>query len=201
MSHSDIDMHALIEDIKSWGLDRGILPYPDRHAQFKKTAEEVGELLEAIHDNDPDAAEDAIGDIIVTLIMQAEAWGTDIRPALRRLQSDFWPHRQDGRRRVRERRRGRAVSIEASSATRAVKTTAQKMKEDATKALIAGRENDDRCEASLTRWIGFCPSKGRRKTLCKQGNFTNAAVRPQEQKYEQRRNTHRRNPRLRTGRV
>ena len=84
MSHSDIDMHALIEDIKAWGLDRGILPHPSRRAQFKKTAEEVGELLEAIDDNDPDAAEDSIGDIIVTLIMQAEAWGTDIRPALRR---------------------------------------------------------------------------------------------------------------------
>lgn len=75
----------LIYDILHWGRDRGILAdykdyeLPDvRMAQAKKTLEEVHELIDAVAKNDREEAKDAIGDIIVTLIMQAELWDTGI---------------------------------------------------------------------------------------------------------------------------
>lgn len=65
------------QDIIQWGIDRNIIG-PNRKAtrttQCEKTAEEVDELFSAICDEDPNAARDAIGDIIVTLVMQAQMW-------------------------------------------------------------------------------------------------------------------------------
>lgn len=76
----------LIEDVRQWGFDKGILghePTPKaRKAQALKTVEEVQELFEAIENNDRHEARDAIGDIIVTLIMQAELWETGIESCL-----------------------------------------------------------------------------------------------------------------------
>ena len=43
--------------------------------QYRKTHEEVGEILEAIDLDDVDLAKDAIGDTYVTLVLQAERWG------------------------------------------------------------------------------------------------------------------------------
>lgn len=64
--------------IKQWGEEKGILPNPDPMAQWMKTLEEVEELRDAIKENDREAAKDAIGDIMVTLIMQTQAWNTDL---------------------------------------------------------------------------------------------------------------------------
>jgi NTP pyrophosphatase (non-canonical NTP hydrolase) len=80
-------MIRTVEDIKNWGYDRGILRDGDaslesRLAQFTKTQEEVTELLVAIKNYDRAEAIDAIGDIIVTLVMQAELWGTNIEHCL-----------------------------------------------------------------------------------------------------------------------
>lgn len=61
--------------IVAWGQDRGILPHPDAKAQLMKTLEEVQELVDAVEKNDEAEAKDAIGDIYVTLVMQAHAWG------------------------------------------------------------------------------------------------------------------------------
>jgi NTP pyrophosphatase (non-canonical NTP hydrolase) len=72
----------LIDNIKEWGLQKGILPKPDKLAQFTKTQEEVTELLTAIVRDDREEAKDAIGDIVVTLIMQCEAWGLELEDCL-----------------------------------------------------------------------------------------------------------------------
>ena len=83
----------LTTNIVQWGYDKGILKeeyldmpqftdefklYNIRTAQLKKTYEEVDELNEAIFSKNREEAMDAIGDIIVTLIMQAELWDTNI---------------------------------------------------------------------------------------------------------------------------
>ena len=68
-------MNKLIADIEQWGVDKGILPNPDKTAQYFKTCEEVEELNEAILTDNREEAIDAIGDIVVTLIMQTHAWG------------------------------------------------------------------------------------------------------------------------------
>ena len=65
-----------------WGHDKGILPNGQASEQFSKTLEEVSELCSAIEDNDHDEVVDAIGDIAVTLIMQAHIWGVDLRTCL-----------------------------------------------------------------------------------------------------------------------
>ena len=72
-------------NIVQWGYDKGILnvytlsDLPNaRQAQANKTLEEVTELFQAILKDNREEAMDAIGDIIVTLIMQAELWDTNI---------------------------------------------------------------------------------------------------------------------------
>lgn len=65
-------------DIIQWGVDRnlvGATGEATRLGQYRKTHEEVGEILEAIELNDKELAKDAIGDTYVTLVLQAEMWG------------------------------------------------------------------------------------------------------------------------------
>lgn len=64
--------------IERWGGRKGILPNPDPMKQGLKTLEEVTELLVAIADGDRDEVVDAIGDIFVTLVMQANAWDVNV---------------------------------------------------------------------------------------------------------------------------
>ena len=70
-----MSLDALDEKILAWGLEKGILPNPDPLSQWDKTEEEVAELRQAIYEHDIDEVKDAIGDIYVTITMQAEAWG------------------------------------------------------------------------------------------------------------------------------
>lgn len=70
---------ALLQaEIIQWGVDRNLIG-PTGEAtklgQYRKTHEEVGEILEAIELNDRELAKDAIGDVYVTLVLQAEMWG------------------------------------------------------------------------------------------------------------------------------
>ena len=71
-------MRLLIQQIEQWGEDKGILPNPDPVAQLNKTQEEVDELREAITYIDKAEIKDAIGDIVVTLVMQCKAWDLDL---------------------------------------------------------------------------------------------------------------------------
>ncbi|MDA3808294.1 MAG: MazG-like family protein [Thiomicrorhabdus sp.] len=75
-------MNRLIDQVKQWGHDKGIFKHSTPLKQHVKTQEEVTELLEAMADGNADEIEDAIGDIIVTLILQAEMQGTSIERCL-----------------------------------------------------------------------------------------------------------------------
>lgn len=77
-----MNLHDLEESIIDWGYDKGILPDPDPVAQFEKTAEETIELAHAIDAKDIDEIRDAIGDIVVTLIMQCGAWELTLEECL-----------------------------------------------------------------------------------------------------------------------
>jgi len=70
-----MSLDSLDEQILDWGVQKGILPHAEPLAQLDKTKEEVGELELAIYEHDIDEVKDAIGDIYVTIAMQAEAWG------------------------------------------------------------------------------------------------------------------------------
>jgi len=72
-------------NVVAWGRNKGILDWTmhfKRKAQFQKTKEEVQELEEAICACNRDEALDAIGDILVTLIMQAVLWDTNLNECL-----------------------------------------------------------------------------------------------------------------------
>jgi NTP pyrophosphatase (non-canonical NTP hydrolase) len=64
MNYSMIEM-----DVIRWGEARQIVQNSNPRAQAIKTLEEVGELIQAISDNDREAMIDAYGDILVTLVM------------------------------------------------------------------------------------------------------------------------------------
>lgn len=74
-------MRDLVEKVKKWGLDRNIVftgtEGQDRQkmmeAQARKTLEETAELLDAYAKQDIDKTNDAIGDILVTLIVGASS--------------------------------------------------------------------------------------------------------------------------------
>lgn len=63
-------MKELIEKVVQWGVDRG-LDKVGHLPQAKYTLKETAELLDAYADGDIDAMNDAIGDILVTLIVGA----------------------------------------------------------------------------------------------------------------------------------
>lgn len=64
MSYANLEMKVI-----QWGEARGIVQNSTPFAQAQKTQEELNELFEAILKNDKEAAKDAYGDILVTLIM------------------------------------------------------------------------------------------------------------------------------------
>jgi NTP pyrophosphatase (non-canonical NTP hydrolase) len=64
MSYADIELKVI-----RWGEARQIVQHSNPRAQAIKTLEEVGELIQAITDNDREAMIDAYGDILVTLVM------------------------------------------------------------------------------------------------------------------------------------
>ena len=63
--------------VLQWAKEKGILDKATPKDQMLKTVEEVGELANAIGKNDKEEIKDAIGDIAVTIIIQAELNGLD----------------------------------------------------------------------------------------------------------------------------
>lgn len=76
------NMRQLINKTIQWGKDKGIFDKSYPLKQHDKTQEEVDELKQALVDNNKEEIIDAIGDIIVTLILQAEMNGLDIEECL-----------------------------------------------------------------------------------------------------------------------
>lgn len=76
------DYFELEACIEQWAKDKGILDKATPMKQAMKTQEELTELCNAILDNDREEIKDAIGDIIVTLIIQAKMQGMTIEECL-----------------------------------------------------------------------------------------------------------------------
>ena len=68
--------------VVAWAEQKGILKNGTPSAQWDKTLEEVNELGEAIEKNDIDETIDALGDILVTIIIQAEMQGLSLTECL-----------------------------------------------------------------------------------------------------------------------
>jgi len=62
----------------NWASEKGIFTKATSMNQALKTLEETTELLEAVNNNDSAEIKDAIGDILVTIIIQAHMNGMDI---------------------------------------------------------------------------------------------------------------------------
>ena len=66
------------QDIIQWAKDRNIFVGGTPVGQATKTLEEAVELLDAINKRSTSEIADAIGDIMVTLIIQAKMWKLDM---------------------------------------------------------------------------------------------------------------------------
>ncbi len=72
-------LEALIED---WAEDKGIIKKGTPTAQALKTLEEANELLDAIDKESKEETIDALGDVLVTLIIQAKMQKLDLLDCL-----------------------------------------------------------------------------------------------------------------------
>jgi len=77
MSYSKYEMKVL-----QWGMDRGIVQHGKPIGQAIKTLEEVTELLDAINRNDMPEIKDAVGDVVVTLLMVCATLDIDLTECL-----------------------------------------------------------------------------------------------------------------------
>ncbi len=66
----------------SWAEEKGILSKGTPMAQALKTLEETTELCNAINVNDKNEIKDAIGDIMVTILIQAEMQNMSLEDCL-----------------------------------------------------------------------------------------------------------------------
>ena len=76
-------MKKLIKKVEQWAEEKGIFEKSHPLKQHIKTQEEVNELLEAMANNDEEAVKDAIGDILVTLIIQAKMQNMQLKDCLK----------------------------------------------------------------------------------------------------------------------
>ncbi len=72
-------LHHLEARALLWAKDRGIFEHATPITQWSKTQEEVEELRDAIEASDREETKDAIGDILVTLAIQAAMHGMDLQ--------------------------------------------------------------------------------------------------------------------------
>jgi len=75
-------LNELVSQVENWGKDRKITTNGNPMTQAIKTLEETHELLEAINRSDQHEIRDAIGDIVVTLIMQCKLQGITLEECL-----------------------------------------------------------------------------------------------------------------------
>jgi NTP pyrophosphatase (non-canonical NTP hydrolase) len=68
--------------VEAWAHDKGILAKANPMAQALKTMEECTELCTSINNKDRDEIIDALGDIMVTLIIQAKMQNVSLEACL-----------------------------------------------------------------------------------------------------------------------
>ena len=73
MTYREVEMTVV-----QWGEDRGIVQNATAMSQAIKTLEETTELQDALNKQNIDEAKDAIGDIVVTLIMVCAVLNLDL---------------------------------------------------------------------------------------------------------------------------
>lgn len=78
MSYAEVEMK-----IVQWGEARGIVQNATAMSQAIKTLEEVAELFDSLNKKDLDATKDAVGDIVVTLIMVCAVLDIDLVSCLK----------------------------------------------------------------------------------------------------------------------
>jgi NTP pyrophosphatase (non-canonical NTP hydrolase) len=67
-----MDYNQLESLVVEWAANKGILEKATTAAQANKTMEECQELIDAIQDDNREEISDALGDILVTIIIQAK---------------------------------------------------------------------------------------------------------------------------------
>lgn len=77
-------IQELVPLIHQWAKERGIYERLTPFDELLKTHEEVGELIKACYDNDKPAIQDAIGDVMVTLINYCYFKEVDFMPIIRK---------------------------------------------------------------------------------------------------------------------
>lgn len=77
-----MSFEPLESKVLNWAKDKGILDKATPMTQALKTLEEVNELLLAINSNNKGEIEDALGDILVTIIIGAELNGLKLTDCL-----------------------------------------------------------------------------------------------------------------------
>ena len=91
MENESIDCHLsgnyctherLINNVLDWAEDKGLIKGENSDKQLLKVVEEVGELVSAVLKQKRKEEVDAVGDIMVTLIIFAEIRGYDVMSAL-----------------------------------------------------------------------------------------------------------------------
>lgn len=70
------------QNVLDWAKEKGILDKATPIAQAEKTLEEANELIEAIKTDNKPEIKDALGDILVTIIIGAEMQKLDIEDCL-----------------------------------------------------------------------------------------------------------------------
>jgi len=69
-------------EVIKWADNKGILSNGTPYAQANKTIEEANEILSAIIDNDKAEIIDGLGDVLVTIIIQAKLQNVDLLECL-----------------------------------------------------------------------------------------------------------------------
>lgn len=75
-----IELEVLESKVIKWGKERGLFDNPNASRQMLKTIEEVGELAGDIAKGRD--VKDSLGDVLVTLILQAHIQGTNLTECL-----------------------------------------------------------------------------------------------------------------------
>lgn len=78
MNNQNSRFESLQARVIQWANDKGIMEKATPEAQASKTVEEANELFDACWKNDKEAINDGIGDVLTTIIIQAEMQGVDI---------------------------------------------------------------------------------------------------------------------------
>jgi NTP pyrophosphatase (non-canonical NTP hydrolase) len=82
MAEYNMDYFELEVGVIDWAEQKGILQNGTPMAQALKTLEECTELCNAVYANDKDEIMDGLGDVMVTLLIQAEMQGLNLENCL-----------------------------------------------------------------------------------------------------------------------